>query len=114
MGNHGGRRRGAGRPPGSRNKATLAREERAKTLSVLARENTESALAALLEVAQDTSAPAAARVQAAKALLDRAWGRPPRHKQLYGRFEKRKEGSGKFRPMGGNLFEGLEGLIRGE
>ena len=106
MGNHGGRRWGAGRPPGSRNKETLAREERAKNLSQLARENTESALAALVEVAQDISAPAAA-----SALLDRGWGRPPRHKQLYGRFEKREERDRNHGPFGGNFFKGL---IRGE
>ena len=103
-GNHGGRRRGAGRPPGSRNKETLAREERAKTLSALARENTDHALAALVEVAEDTSAPAAARVQAAKALLDRGWGRPPRHKQLYGRFERREERDRNNGPFGGIFF----------
>ena len=100
-------------PPGSRNKTTLAREERAKTLSELARENTESALAALLEVAQDTSAPAAARVQAAKALLDRAWGRPPQHKPLYGRFEPReKDPATQLRPNQEEIY--LEGLIRGD
>ncbi len=104
MGNHGGRQPGAGRPPGSRNKETLAREERAKTLSALARENTEPALAALVEVAEDASAPAAARVQAAKALLDRGWGRPPRHKQLYGRFEKREGRDRNHGPFGGNIF----------
>ena len=96
---HGGRRPGAGRPPGSRNKATLAREAGAKTLTDLARENTEAALAALLEVAGDATAPAAARVSAATALLDRAWGRPPQHGPLHGRFEQREESPSPFSEM---------------
>lgn len=58
---------------------TLAQEERTKTLKELARENTESALAALLNVAQATSDSAARRMQAANALLERAWGRPLQH-----------------------------------
>ena len=98
-GKHGGRRPGAGRPPGSRNKATLAREAGAKTLTDLARENTEAALAALLEVAGDVTAPAAARVSAATALLDRAWGRPPQHGRLHGRFEKDVKSPSPFSEM---------------
>ena len=88
--NRGGKRPGAGRPPGSRNKATLAREAGAKTLTDLARERTEFALNALADVAGDANATASARVSAATALLDRAWGRPPQHQSLYGRFERQK------------------------
>ena len=88
--NRGGKRPGAGRPPGSRNKATLAREAGAKTLTDLARERTEFALDALADVAGDANATASARVSAAIALLDRAWGRPPQHESLYGRFERLK------------------------
>lgn len=73
---HGGRRRGAGRPAGSRNRATLAREAGAVTLTELARESTADAIAALRQVMLDTEAPASARIAAATALLDRAWGRP--------------------------------------
>ncbi len=73
---HGGRRFGAGRPAGSRNKATLVREADAKTLTDLAREKTEAALKALESVMNDANASASARVAAAVALLDRAWGRP--------------------------------------
>lgn len=50
-----------------------------KNKEELTRENTESALAALLNVAQATSASAARRMQAANALLERAWGRPLQH-----------------------------------
>ena len=106
-GKHGGRRQGAGRPPGSRNKATLAREAGAKTLTDLARENTEAALAALLEVAGDATAPAAARVTAATALLDRAWGRPPQHGPLHGRFEQRKESPSIFDKIEENILKNL-------
>ena len=72
----GGRRRGAGRPPGARNKATLAREAGAKSLTELAREKTERALDVLESIMNDETAPASVRVTAAKALLDRAHGRP--------------------------------------
>ena len=72
----GGRRRGAGRPNGSRNKATLAREAGAKTITELAREKTERALEVLESIMNDEKAPASVRVSAANALLDRAHGRP--------------------------------------
>lgn len=58
---HGGRRKGAGRPRGSRNKATLARE----------------AFGVLAEAMADGKAPWAVRVKAAGMVLDRAYGRPP-------------------------------------
>ena len=72
----GGRRRGAGRPPGARNKATLAREAGAKSLTELGREKTESALDVLESIMNDGTAPALVRVKAANSLLDRAHGRP--------------------------------------
>ena len=78
----GGRRSGAGRPVGSRNKAILAREADAKTLTDLAREKTETALQALESVMTDDNAPPSARVSAAVALLDRAWGRPAQRVEL--------------------------------
>lgn len=42
----------------------------------LARGATEAAIGTLIEIMQDGRAPAAARVSAATALLDRAWGKP--------------------------------------
>ena len=107
-GKHGGRRPGAGRPPGSRNKATLAREAGAKTLTDLAREKTEDALAALLDVARDTTAPAAARVSAATALLDRAWGRLPQHGPLQGRFAPDEKIPSFFEEMEKNMLKKLD------
>ena len=72
----GGKRRGAGRPNGARNKATLAREAGAKTITELAREKTERALEVLESIMNDEKAPASVRVTAANSLLDRAYGRP--------------------------------------
>ncbi len=42
----------------------------------LARTHTKSALATLAHIMRQKKAPAAARVAAAQALLDRGWGRP--------------------------------------
>jgi len=69
---HGGRREGAGRPAGSRNRATL---DQKATLSELAREYTDVALSTLAEIASNGESESA-RVAAATALLDRAYGRP--------------------------------------
>ena len=70
---------------------TVTREERARTLNQLVRENTEVALAALVEVPQNTSAPAAARVQAPKVWLDRGWGDLLDMDSSLDSFEKREE-----------------------
>ena len=45
-------------------------------LAKLCRECTEEAVETLLDVMRDTHAPAAARVTAATAVLDRGWGKP--------------------------------------
>lgn len=42
----------------------------------LARKHTDAAIATLIEIGSDAAAPPAARVAAAQALLDRAWGKP--------------------------------------
>ena len=42
----------------------------------LARAHTDAAIATLVEIRGDIGAPPAARVAAAQALLDRAWGKP--------------------------------------
>ena len=64
----GGRRRGAGRPPGARNKATLEREAGAKSVTELAREKTEPALNVLESIMNDEEAPASVRVSAGQSL----------------------------------------------
>ncbi len=67
-----GKRPGAGRPTGLRNKPTFAREARAKTLTELARETTEGRLESIMT---DAGVPEAAHVPSATALLDRATAR---------------------------------------
>jgi len=59
--------------PSGRPRATLPD---GRSLSDLAKEHTQSALAALVSILDDKRASASARVQAASALLDRGWGRP--------------------------------------
>jgi len=58
-----------GRPKGSLNKATRAVKEAAQEFS-------EQALATLAEIMTSPEHPAAARVSAANAILDRAHGKP--------------------------------------
>ena len=66
---HPGGNAGKGRPRGSPNKATSALREIAQAYTV-------EAVEALAAVMRDASAPHAARVSAATALLDRGHGRP--------------------------------------
>jgi len=68
----GGYREGAGRPLGSSNKCTTEQSQR---LSELAKTYTEEALLTLADVARNGRTDAA-RVSAANALLDRAYGKP--------------------------------------
>ena len=69
---HGGFREGAGRPSGSTNKSS---PEQSQRLSELAKAYTEEALQTLVDVARNGRTDAA-RVSAANALLDRAYGKP--------------------------------------
>ena len=73
MAQHGGKRAGAGRKPGSVDRAT-AQEKR--TLSDLAKELAPDALAALARVMRDPNQTGSAIVAAANAILDRAYGKP--------------------------------------
>ena len=68
----GGYREGAGRPAGATNKSS---PEQSQRLSELAKTYTEEALETLVDVARNGRTDAA-RVSAANALLDRAFGRP--------------------------------------
>ena len=65
----GGARNGAGRRKGTPNKATADVKEAAAVY-------TAGAVATLAEIMQNPEHPAAARVSAANALLDRAHGKP--------------------------------------
>ena len=66
----GGKREGAGRPPGVPNKATAEIKD-------LARQYTGDALTTLAGIMKSDEQPAAARVSACKELLDRAYGKAP-------------------------------------
>lgn len=54
----------------------LGRSKDSYRVSDLAKKHTEEALATLIEICTNTSAPPAARVQASVAILDRGWGKP--------------------------------------
>ena len=69
----GGARSGAGRPKGAKNKLTTAKKA---TLSEIAGQYTEQALATLVEIMESHEVPASARVTAANSILDRAHGKP--------------------------------------
>ncbi|MFP5338080.1 MAG: hypothetical protein ACLGIW_06250 [Gammaproteobacteria bacterium] len=64
----GGKRAGAGRPAGSRNKVTADIKELAQSFG-------EEAIKSLVEIVRDGEAPHAARVSAVKELLDRGYGK---------------------------------------
>lgn len=66
---HGGKREGAGRKAGA---VTQAK----KDLAEMAKEHAEKALRVLVQIAQGGESEAA-RVSAANAILDRAYGKPP-------------------------------------
>ncbi|WLS01731.1 hypothetical protein [Shinella oryzae] len=66
---HGGKREGAGRKAGA---VTQAK----KDLAEMAKEHAEKALGVLVQIAQGGESEAA-RVSAANAILDRAYGKPP-------------------------------------
>ena len=72
MSRHGGFREGAGRPSGSTNRSS---PEQSQRLSELAKTYTEEAIETLVDVAINGRTDAA-RVSAANALLDRAYGKP--------------------------------------
>ena len=61
--------------PNGRSKALRSVEELAKTL-------TADAMSTLAEVCRDVAAPAASRVTAAVAILDRGWGKPRQELQV--------------------------------
>lgn len=56
-----------------------------KTIRELTRSYTDKAILILIEIAENPKAPAASRVQACNALLDRAWGKPIQFNEIEGR-----------------------------
>ncbi|OCJ12480.1 hypothetical protein A6U86_05515 [Rhizobium sp. AC27/96] len=94
-GKRGGRRQGAGRPQGARSRATKTHKA---TLSDLAREHTSVALTALVDIAKGGESESA-RVSAANALLDRAYGKPTQaheHKGAIGTYDLTKLSDDEF------------------
>lgn len=73
MAERGGKRPGAGRKKGSRNKAT---DEQLGSLTKMAQSHAPLALRTLVSIAQGGESEAA-RVSAANAILDRGYGKPP-------------------------------------
>jgi hypothetical protein len=73
----GGKREGAGRPKGALNKVTASVMEAAQSF-------TTDALSTLAEIMRNPEHPAAARVSAANALLDRGHGKPTQSVELDG------------------------------
>lgn len=69
MTQRGGKRPGAGRKPG---RVSAAK----RNLSDMAKDYAKAALATLVDVHSDSKAPHSARVSAATAILDRAYGKP--------------------------------------
>lgn len=69
---HGGKRAGAGRPIGAKNKATNLE---CSSITELAKNFGERALRTLLDIAENSESDSA-RVSAAVALLNRGYGRP--------------------------------------
>lgn len=77
MAQRGGRRPGAGRKPGRVGTAK-------RHLSDMAKDHAKAALATLVDVHSDKQAPPSARVTAATAILDRAYGKPSQSHELSG------------------------------
>lgn len=78
MAQRGGKRPGAGRKPGKVGAAKRA-------LADMAKDHAEAAMATLAAIHSDTTAPPAARVTAATAILDRAYGKPHQAVEVSGK-----------------------------
>jgi hypothetical protein len=73
----GGKRRGAGRPKGSRALTLIAPTGERMSFYEAARQHEQKALQVIVSVFMDEKQPASLRLAAANDLLDRAYGRPP-------------------------------------
>lgn len=93
----GGARPGAGRKPGKVGKAKRA-------LAEMAKDHAEAALITLASIQADKDAPAAARVSAATAILDRAYGKPTQAMTV---------GNPDGTPMGPSIIQIVPGCVDG-
>ena len=79
----------------------------------LAKQNTKSAISALVEIYEDKDNPPQARVHAAEAVLNRAWGKPSEHKTIDQKtetvhaFQVAFEEIGKLKAINGTTNEGV-------
>lgn len=78
---HGGKRPGAGRTPGARNKATLQAK---RTFAELAKDLSEEALLTAAEIMRDAQASPSARMAAINTIFDRGLGKAPQAVTLQG------------------------------
>ena len=93
----GGKRPGAGRPPG---KVGAAK----RNLADLAKGHAEAAMKTLVDIAKDRQAPPAARVSAATAILDRGFGKPAQAMTV---------GNPDGTPMGPSIIQIVAGCVDG-
>ena len=89
MTDRGGKRDGAGRPPGALNHATVDQKAR---LYELARQHAGTAIEALAQVAESGQTESA-RIAAACAILDRGYGKP------------REATPGQYKRQSGSIFD---------
>jgi hypothetical protein len=75
---HGGKRPGAGRPKGARNRVTA-------DIKALAQTYGADAIDTLAEIMKNESAPEAARISAAKELIDRGFGKAVQATEISGK-----------------------------
>lgn len=77
--------RGGARPGAGRKKGVVSQAKR--DIAEMAKEHAETALGVLVSVATNLKQPAAARVAAASALLDRGYGKPRQAVEVDGQLD---------------------------
>lgn len=79
---NGGKRKGAGRPLGSKNDRAKLKEELSVRVKDLASGYSESAILTLAEICADPDVPPAQRISAANSILDRSIGKPVQQSEV--------------------------------
>ena len=80
--NHGGRRKGAGRPPGAKRKAIIHAENVRKEVTDYCLETAEAVLAVAKSIALDAGNRPRDRIVAARVLLEYGVGRPLQQQEI--------------------------------
>jgi hypothetical protein len=81
MGKNGGKREGAGRPPGSLNQVTIKKLDEKRAIEVIAREHGQKAIDVLVDM-MEQGKPDSVKVSAATTLLERGYGRAPAYLEV--------------------------------